>query len=121
MNKDEKKRNILMAVFAFLLFGFFVFSLFYIKDQGMKVQKAEENRIALVKKETEKYGDLQAKKHVTKQEFLKAFNVANKHNNKELLNKINGLEIYDPKTKRHYITHTDYRKDNSNYSLMPID
>lgn len=118
MDKDDKKHNILMTIFAFLLLGFFIFSVFY---KSMEIQKAEENRIALVKKETEKYGDLQAKKHVTKQEFLKAFNVANKHNNKELLNKINGLEIYDPKTKHHFITHTNYRKDNSNYNLMPID
>lgn len=118
MNKDKKKHNILMTIFAFLLLGFFIFSLFY---KSMKVQKAEETRIALIHKETEKYGNLQAKKHVTKQEFLKAFNVANKHNNKELLNKINGLEIYYPQTKHHYITHTDYRKDNSNYSLMKID
>ena len=87
----------------------------------MKVQKAEETRIALVHQETEKYGNLQAQKHVNKQEFLKAFNVVNKHNNKELLNKINGLEIYDPKSKHHYITHTNYHKDNSNYNLMPID
>lgn len=110
-----------MTIFSFLLLGFFILGLFHIKDQGMKIRKAGETRITLVQKETEKYGNLQAKKHVTKQEFLRAFNVANKHNNKELLNKINGLEIYDPKTKHHFITHTNYRKDNSNYNLMPID
>lgn len=118
MDKDKEKHNVLMVIFAFILLGFFIFSLFY---KSMKVQKAEETRITLVHKETEKYGNLQAQKHVTKQEFLKAFNVANKHNNKELLNKINGLEIYDPKSKHHYITHTDYRKNNSNYSLTLID
>lgn len=117
MRRDTKT---LIIGIVLVLLG--ISGLVYIVQRGHQEYQAEQNHIVQVKKnEVKKYGRLQSQKTVTKKEFLEAFNVADKHNNKELLNKINGLEVYDPKSKHHYITHTDYRKNNSNYSLTPID
>lgn len=120
-DKEYRKEMIEGSSIALILILFACFAAFLAYHSNQKYQARQDRIIRVKKNEIKKYGNLQAKKRVTKQEFLRVFNVANKHNNKELLNKINGLEIYDPKSKHHYITHTNYRKNNSNYSLMPID